>query len=129
LISPVLFALDLPVDDREWGSLAPVDRVRRVRNAITIVLALMAKATPVVILIEDMHWIDSDSAAVLDRLVDGIATQRILLLMTFRPEYNPLGVTKPIIASSVSTRCRATRWNTFLEPYWATRRAYEGWYR
>ena len=89
LIPPVLFALDLPVDDREWGSLAPVDRVRRVRNAITIVFALMAKATPLVILIEDLHWIDSDSAVVLDRLVDGIATQRILLLMTFRPGYNP----------------------------------------
>jgi hypothetical protein len=89
----------------------------------------MGKATPVVILIEDVHWIDSDSAAVLDRLVDGIATQRILLLMTFRPEYNPLGVTKVIIGSSVSTRCRAARRNTFLEPCWAMRGAYEGSYR
>src|SRR5262245_44769954 len=89
LIPPVLFALDLPGDDREWGSLAPVDRVRRVRNAITIVLAIMAKTKPLLILIEDLHWIDSDSAAVLDRLIDGIATQHILLLMTFRPEHSP----------------------------------------
>jgi predicted ATPase/class 3 adenylate cyclase len=89
LIPPLLFALDVPVDDREWGSLAAVDRVRRVRNAITILLVLMAKAKPLVILIEDLHWIDSDSEAVLDRLVDGIVTQRILLLTTFRPEYSP----------------------------------------
>jgi DNA-binding SARP family transcriptional activator/predicted ATPase len=84
---PVLFALDIPVDDREWCSLAPSERVRRVRNAITIVLVLMAKARPLIVLIEDLHWIDSDSEAVLERLIDGIATQRILLLMTFRPEY------------------------------------------
>jgi DNA-binding SARP family transcriptional activator/predicted ATPase len=85
---PVLFALDIPVDDREWGSLAPFERVRRVRNAITILLVLMAKARPLIILIEDLHWIDSDSKAMLERLIDGIATQRILLMMTFRPEYN-----------------------------------------
>jgi predicted ATPase len=88
LRSPVLFALDIPVEDREWGSLAPPEHVRRVRDAITILVVLMAKTRPLIILIEDLHWIDSDSKAVLERLIDGIANQRILLLMTFRPEYN-----------------------------------------
>ena len=77
------------MDDREWGSLSAVDRVRRVRNAITILLVLMAKARPLLVVIEDLHWIDPDTEAVLDRLIDGIATQRILLLMTLRPEFTP----------------------------------------
>ena len=88
LRAPILFALDIPVADREWGLLTPVERARRVRNAITILLALTAKVRPLIVLVEDLHWIDSDSEAVLERLIDGIATQPVLLLLTFRPDYN-----------------------------------------
>jgi len=84
---PVLFALDIPVDDREWISLPASERVRRVRNAITILLVLIAKAKPLIVLIEDLHWIDADSKSILERLIDGVATQPVLLLMTFRPEF------------------------------------------
>jgi class 3 adenylate cyclase len=87
LRSPVLFALDIPVDDREWISLPASERVRRVRNAITILFALMAKAKPLIVLIEDLHWIDADSKAILERLIDGVATKPVLLLTTFRPEF------------------------------------------
>jgi predicted ATPase len=87
LRSPVLFALDIPVDDREWISLPASERVRRVRNAITILLVLMAKAKPLILLIEDLHWIDADSKGILERLIDGVATQPVLLLTTFRPEF------------------------------------------
>jgi predicted ATPase/class 3 adenylate cyclase len=87
LRSPVLFALDLPVDDREWVSLPPSEHVRRVRNAITILLVLLAKAKPLILLIEDLHWIDADSKATLDRLIDGVTSQPVLILTTFRPEF------------------------------------------
>jgi predicted ATPase len=49
---------------------------------------LMAKVKPLIVLIEDLHWIDADSKAVIERLIDGVTTQRILLLMTFRPEFD-----------------------------------------
>ncbi len=86
--SPVLFALDIPPDDREWMALPVSEHVRRVRNAASVMLALTAKARPLVVLVEDLHWIDADSASVLDRLIDSIATRQILLLMTFRPDYH-----------------------------------------
>jgi DNA-binding SARP family transcriptional activator len=88
LRSPLLFSLDIPPDDREWASLPVSERVRRVRNAASVVVALTAEARPLVVLVEDLHWIDADSASVLDRLIDSIATRRIFLLMTFRPDYH-----------------------------------------
>lgn len=86
--APFLFALDIAPDDREWHSLAPPERVRRLRNAVCVLLALMAKATPLIVVVEDLHWVDPESESVLDRLIDGIATQNVLLLFTFRPGYN-----------------------------------------
>ena len=65
------------------------EHARRVRNAISILLALMAKTRPLVVVVEDLHWIDAESEAVIDRLIDGVTTQQVLLLMTFRPDYNP----------------------------------------
>jgi DNA-binding winged helix-turn-helix (wHTH) protein/predicted ATPase len=86
--SPVLFALDVPPDDREWATLPASGHVRRVRNAVSILLALTARARPLTVVVEDLHWIDAESESVLDRLIDGMATQRILLLLTFRPGYS-----------------------------------------
>src|SRR5262249_55331064 len=83
--SPLLFVLNIPTGDREWESLTASERARRVRNAIMVVLVLIARIEPLIVLIEDLHWADAESNAVLDRLIDGIATQRILLLTTFRP--------------------------------------------
>jgi DNA-binding winged helix-turn-helix (wHTH) protein/predicted ATPase len=86
--APVLFALDIALGDREWNSLSAPERVRRLRLAISVLLALMAKSTPLIVVVEDLHWIDPESESVLDRLIDGIATQKVLLLLTFRPGYN-----------------------------------------
>jgi class 3 adenylate cyclase len=86
--SPILFALDFPPDDREWASLPVSEHVRRVRNAISILLVLIGKTTPLVVVVEDLHWIDTESEALLDRLINSVAMQKILLLMTYRPDYN-----------------------------------------
>jgi predicted ATPase len=42
---------------------------------------------PVVLIFEDLHWIDGQSQALLDLLVDSIAHSRVLLLFNYRPEY------------------------------------------
>jgi predicted ATPase len=52
------------------------------------VLVLRAsQARPVILLIEDLHWIDAGTQAVLDHLVDSLVAARVLLLLTHRPEY------------------------------------------
>ena len=42
---------------------------------------------PLLVLIEDVHWLDGETQALLDRLVDSLPTARILLLVSYRPEY------------------------------------------
>ena len=39
------------------------------------------------LVIEDLHWIDSETQALLDRLVDSLGSIRVLLLVNYRPEY------------------------------------------
>jgi predicted ATPase len=42
---------------------------------------------PLLLVFEDLHWIDTETQALLDRLVEGLPTARILLLANYRPEY------------------------------------------
>jgi class 3 adenylate cyclase len=83
----LLFVLDLPVGDDGWKILPAQKRVRRVRNSVMGLLELMSRQTPLIILVEDLHWADTDSVMVLTRLIDGLSAQRILLVTSFRPEY------------------------------------------
>jgi len=48
----------------------------------------MAERTPMIILVDDLHWIDSSSDALIARLVNSVKNSRTLLLLNFRPEYN-----------------------------------------
>jgi hypothetical protein len=71
-------------------SLAQMDaqvKRRRTLDAIKRILLRESINQPLMIIFEDLHWIDSDTQALLNLLVDGIANARILLLVNYRPEY------------------------------------------
>ena len=87
VVSPLLFVLDLPIEDREWVVLSAVDRARRARDATAVLLSLEAQQQPLVVLIEDLHWVDPESGAAIERIAASIGHQPILLLVTYRPEY------------------------------------------
>jgi predicted ATPase len=87
VLSPLLFVLDLPIEDREWNVLSAADRARRARDATAVLLSLEAQQEPIVVLIEDLHWVDPESEAAITRIVASISHQSILLLATYRPEY------------------------------------------
>src|SRR5262249_61703716 len=72
----------------QWTSLRPSEHGSRVRQAISILLSLMADTQPLIVVVEDLNWIDAESGVLLDRLIDSIASQPILLLLTFRPDYS-----------------------------------------
>jgi class 3 adenylate cyclase/tetratricopeptide (TPR) repeat protein/ribosomal protein L40E len=70
--------------------LAQMDpRVRRQRTleAIKRIFLRESLKQPTVVIFEDLHWIDSESQALLDLLADSIAGGRLLLLVNYRPEY------------------------------------------
>ncbi|HEX2257754.1 MAG TPA: alpha/beta fold hydrolase [Afifellaceae bacterium] len=84
---PLLAPLDLPVDDAEWQAASAADRATRIREAVRAVLAQEARRRPVVVLLEDLHWMDAESGAVIDRVVEGLGAQRMLVLASYRPDY------------------------------------------
>src|SRR6266478_1782845 len=86
-LSPVLALLDVPVDDAEWQALDPAQQQRRTLEAVKLLLLEESRLQPVTVLFEDLHWIDSKTQAVLETLVESVPSRRVLLLLSYRPEY------------------------------------------
>jgi predicted ATPase len=83
-----LFALlDVPVEEAAWQALHPPQRRQRTLDAVRRLLLRESQVHPVLVVFEDLHWIDSETQAVLDRLVESLPTARLLLLVNYRPEY------------------------------------------
>jgi predicted ATPase/class 3 adenylate cyclase len=70
-----------------WQNLDPPQRRQRTLEAIKRLLLRESQVQPVVLVIEDLHWIDSETQSFLDSLIESLPTARILLLMNYRPEY------------------------------------------
>ena len=89
-VLPVLQGLlDLEVD-RGWRELDIMQRRRRIVATFETLLLTLSRNRPVVLAIEDLHWIDAETQAILDALVGKLASARVLFLVTYRPEYaNP----------------------------------------
>lgn len=82
--------LSLPNDGRYPGlELAPSQRRQRTFEAILAQIETLARSTPVLIIFEDAHWTDPTSLDMLGLLVDRIAKLSALLLLTFRPGFDP----------------------------------------
>ena len=85
---PALLALlDLPTDDAAWAALDPAQRRRQTLDALKRLLLRESQEQPLLLVFEDLHWIDAETQALLDSLVDSLPTARILLLVNYRPEY------------------------------------------
>ena len=70
--------------------LAQMDpQVKRARtlDAIKRIVVCESLKQPLVVIFEDLHWIDAHTQALLDLLADSIANARVLLLVNYRPEY------------------------------------------
>ena len=84
---PLYSLFDAEVDDLSWNALEPAQRRRRILEAVKAVLLRESSKRPVVVIFEDLHWIDGETQAFLDALVESLPAARILLLMNYRPEY------------------------------------------
>jgi class 3 adenylate cyclase len=79
--------LEIPVEDPGWAALEPAARRRRTREAIKSLFLRESQVQPVLLVFEDLHWIDPDTQAFLDGLVESLPAARLLLLVNYRPEY------------------------------------------
>src|SRR5262245_22832830 len=87
MLPALLTLLGVPADDPTWPSLDPVQRRQRTIDAVTRVWLRESQLQPLLLVVEDLHWMDSESQAVLDSLVEALPTSRLLLLINYRPEY------------------------------------------
>ena len=86
-LSAFFTLLDLPVKDPAWQALDPLHRRQRTLDAVKRLLLRESRGQPLLLVLENLHWIDSETQAFLDSLVESLPTARILLLVTYRPEY------------------------------------------
>jgi class 3 adenylate cyclase/tetratricopeptide (TPR) repeat protein len=82
-----LALLDVPIDDPMWQALDPLQRRQLTLGAVKRLLLRESQVQPLILLFEDLHWIDSETQAMLDSLVESLPTSRLLLLVNYRPEY------------------------------------------
>ena len=87
LLPPLLALLDVPVDDATWQTLDPPQRRQRTLDAVKRLLLRESQVQPLLVVFEDLHWIDGQTQALLDSLVDSLGSARLLLLVNYRPEY------------------------------------------
>src|SRR5262249_20140139 len=85
---PYLFALlGLSEGDDPLAQMDAQVRRRRTHDAIKRLLLRESLNQPLMVIFEDLHWIDGETQALLNLLVDAIANARVLLLVNYRPEY------------------------------------------
>jgi class 3 adenylate cyclase/tetratricopeptide (TPR) repeat protein len=85
--SAVLWLLGALDDDPAWEQLTNVERREVTLVAMRGILFAASRRQPLLLVLEDLHWIDSGSQVVLDSLVASLPAERILLLVSYRPEY------------------------------------------
>jgi class 3 adenylate cyclase/tetratricopeptide (TPR) repeat protein len=83
----LLWLLDVPVDDLQWQRLDPPQRRQQALKGIKWLLLLESQVQPLLLVFEDLHWIDAETQALLDSVVESLPTARLLLLVNYRPEY------------------------------------------
>jgi len=85
---PALMAiLDAPIEGPAWLELDPRQRRQRMFDAVKRLFIRLSQSQPLIVMIENLHWIDAETQAFLDNLVESLPTARILLLINYRPEY------------------------------------------
>jgi class 3 adenylate cyclase/predicted ATPase len=102
-----LFAemLSLPNDGRHPVlELTPQQRRQRTLEALISQLATQSRQNPVLMIFEDAQWADPTSLELISRIVDRIPTLRVLLIMTYRPEFQPPWLGRPYVTALTINR-------------------------
>jgi class 3 adenylate cyclase/tetratricopeptide (TPR) repeat protein len=86
-IPALLSLLEVLPEDSPFRTLDPPQRRQHTLQAFKRVLLRECQVQPLLLVFEDLHWIDAETQALLDSLVESLPTARLLLLVNYRPEY------------------------------------------
>jgi predicted ATPase len=97
--------LSLPNDGRYPAlDLTPQQRRQRTLEALVSQVAALSRPNPLLMIFEDAHWTDPTSLELFSRIVDKIPTFRVLLIVTFRPEFDPPWIGRPYVTALTLNR-------------------------
>ena len=102
-----LFAemLSLPNDGRYPAlELTPQQRRQETLEALVLQVVALSRQNPVLMIFEDAHWTDPTSLELFGRIVDRIPSLRVLLIVTFRPEFEPPWLGRPYVTALTINR-------------------------
>jgi class 3 adenylate cyclase/tetratricopeptide (TPR) repeat protein len=88
VINPFQDMLSLKVDDEKYLQVDPAERKIRVFESLRNLFVRESQNKPLIIAIEDLHWIDKISQEFIGYFIDSIQNTKILLILLYRPEYN-----------------------------------------
>ena len=97
LLSPIFWLFDVLPEADALGGLEPPQRRQVTLDALERLFCRESEVQPLVLVLEDLHWIDPETQALLDGLVEGVATVPVLVLVNYRPEYVPGWRSKPCV--------------------------------
>ncbi|MGH7266530.1 MAG: ATP-binding protein, partial [Candidatus Rokuibacteriota bacterium] len=86
-VAPLVWLLEALPDDDPFRALGPAERRLRAQEAFRGLLLREARRQPVLLVAESLHWIDTESQAFLDAVVESLPGARLLLVASYRPEY------------------------------------------
>ena len=84
--------------------LTPQQRRQKMLEALTAQMETLSRQNPVLMIFEDAHWSDPTSLEAFSRVVDRIRTLRVLLIVTFRPEFEPPWIGQPHVTALTINR-------------------------
>ena len=119
VLPPIHELLSLEVDDDAFNKLEPNEKRERTFEAIRDLLIRVSQERPLILAVEDLHWIDKTSEEFLGYLIGWLANNAILLLLLYRPEYtHPWGSKSyynSIVLSQLTTKSSAELVKAILE--------------
>ena len=87
--------------------LTPQQRRQRTLDALASQVVVLSRQNPLLMIFEDAHWIDPTSLELFGRIVNRISTLRVLLIVTFRPEFEPPWLGRPYVSVLTINRLAA----------------------
>jgi predicted ATPase len=108
--------LSLPNDGRYPAlELTPQQRRQKTLEALTAQIETLSRQKPVLMIFEDAHWADPTSLEVFGRVVDRIRTLRVLLLVTFRPEFESPWIGRSYVTALILNRLTEREVNAMID--------------
>src|SRR5512140_3402426 len=97
--------LSLPNDGRYPAlNMDPQQRRQKTLEALTAQVEALSRQKPVLMIFEDAHWTDPTSLETFGRVVDRIRSLRVLLIVTFRPEFEAPWIGRPYVTALTINR-------------------------